>query len=276
MTTRRVLAIHDLCSFGRCSLTAAIPVISAMGLQVCPLPTALFSNNLTFGEFTFSDFTPKMKDFMDKWQKLGFSYDAIYSGFLGSPEQIAVVLGAIERFGGDDVLVVVDPAMADYGKLYPIFQPSFVAEMRKLVAKATVITPNFTEACFLLDMPYEEGAPSKEKLRSMCEGLVELGARKVVLTSVPASDNEIKIASFDADSRAYAECVTPRIPFMTCGTGDLFTSVLTGSILKGASLAEAAERATRFVSIAMEYTQRSGSDPREGVQVEPCLKHLID
>lgn len=276
MTTQRVLAIHDLCSFGRCSLTAAIPVISAMGLQVCPFPTALFSNNLTFGEFTFSDFTPKMTDFMEKWQKLGFSYDAIYSGFLGSAEQIAVVLEAIRRFGGDDVLVVVDPAMADYGKLYPIFGPEFVAEMRKLVAKATVITPNFTEACLLLDVPYEEGAPSKEKLRGMCARFAALGARKVVMTSVPSGESEIKVASFDADTGRYAECVTPRIPFMTCGTGDLFTSVLTGAMLKGAPLDEAAEKATRFVSLAMEYTHRSGSDPREGVQVEPCLKHLMD
>ncbi len=276
MTTQRVLAIHDLCSFGRCSLTAAIPVISAMGLQVCPFPTALFSNNLTFGEFTFSDFTPKMTDFMEKWQKLGFSYDAIYSGFLGSAEQIAEVLEANRRFGGDDVLVVVDPAMADSGKLYPIFGPEFVAEMRKLVAKATVITPNFTEACLLLDVPYEEGAPSKEKLRGMCAGFAALGARKVVMTSVPSGESEIKVASFDADTGRYAECVTPRIPFMTCGTGDLFTSVLTGAMLKGAPLDEAAEKATRFVSLAMEYTHRSGSDPREGVQVEPCLKHLMD
>ena len=110
----------------------------------------------------------------------------------------------------------------------------------------------------------------------MCAEFAALGARKVVMTSVPSGESEIKVASFDADTGRYAECVTPRIPFMTCGTGDLFTSVLTGAMLKGAPLDEAAEKATRFVSLAMEYTHRSGSDPREGVQVEPCLKHLMD
>ena len=113
MATKRVLAIHDMCSFGRCSLTAAIPVISAMGFQVCPFPTAIFSNNLTYGDYTFSDFTPHMTEFMDKWQKLGYSYDAIYSGFLADAGQIAIVLDAIARFAKKDTLVVVDPAMAD-------------------------------------------------------------------------------------------------------------------------------------------------------------------
>lgn len=141
MATKRVLAIHDMCSFGRCSLTAAIPVISAMGFQVCPFPTAIFSNNLTYGDYTFSDFTPHMTEFMDKWQKLGYSYDSIYSGFLADAGQIAIVLDAIARFAKKDTLVVVDPAMADDGKLYPVFKPDIVMEMRKLIAKATIIIP---------------------------------------------------------------------------------------------------------------------------------------
>ena len=159
MTTKRVLAIHDLCSFGRCSLTAAIPVISAMGFQVCPFPTAIFSNNLTYGDFTFSDFTPHMTEFMDKWQKLGYEYDAIYSGFLADAGQIEVVADAISRFAKDDSLIVVDPAMGDNGNLYPVFTPAIVPEMRKLIAKATVITPNYTEACLLAGIPYSEDLP---------------------------------------------------------------------------------------------------------------------
>ena len=142
MSTKRVLAIHDLCAFGRCSLTAALPVISAMGFQVNPFPTAIFSNNLTYGDFTFTDFTPHMKEFMDKWQKLGLAYDAIYSGFLADAGQIGVVLDAISRFAGKDTLVVVDPAMADDGKLYPVFKPDMVTEMKKLITAATVVTPN--------------------------------------------------------------------------------------------------------------------------------------
>lgn len=276
MKTKRVLAVHDLCSFGRCSLTAAIPVISAMGMQVCPLPTAFFSNNLTYGEFTFHDFTDKMTGFMDRWEKLGFRYDAVYSGFLASVEQIEVVRDAARRFASrEESLVVVDPAMGDDGKLYPVFGPEYVDAMRTLVKEATLITPNFTEACFLLGESCGTAVPSSEALRAMTEKLAALGAKQVVITSVPAGENEIKVVSFDSVTGEYAERTTPRIPFTTCGTGDLFTSVVTGSLLRGETLAAASALAMRFVSRVMEFTLASGSDPREGVIVEPCLKELL-
>lgn len=276
MKTKRVLAVHDLCSFGRCSLTAAIPVISAMGMQVCPLPTAFFSNNLTYGEFTFHDFTDKMTGFMDRWEKLGFRYDAVYSGFLASVEQIEVVRDAARRFASrEESLVVVDPAMGDDGKLYPVFGPEYVEAMRTLVKEATLITPNFTEACFLLGESCGTAVPSSEALRAMTEKLAALGAKQVVITSVPAGENEIKVVSFDSVAGEYAERTTPRIPFTTCGTGDLFTSVVTGSLLRGETLAAASALAMRFVSRVMEFTLASGSDPREGVIVEPCLKELL-
>lgn len=276
MKTKRVLAVHDLCSFGRCSLTAAIPVISAMGMQVCPLPTAFFSNNLTYGEFTFHDFTDKMTGFMDRWEKLGFWYDAVYSGFLASVEQIEVVRDAARRFASrEESLVVVDPAMGDDGKLYPVFGPEYVEAMRTLVKEATLITPNFTEACFLLGESCGTAVPSSEALRAMTEKLAALGAKQVVITSVPAGENEIKVVSFDSVAGEYAERTTPRIPFTTCGTGDLFTSVVTGSLLRGETLAAASALAMRFVSRVMEFTLASGSDPREGVIVEPCLKELL-
>ena len=276
MKTKRVLAVHDLCSFGRCSLTAAIPVISAMGMQVCPLPTAFFSNNLTYGEFTFHDFTDKMTGFMDRWEKLGFRYDAVYSGFLASVEQIEVVRDAARRFASrGESLVVVGPAMGDGGKLYPVFGPEYVEAMRTLVKEATLITPNFTEACFLLGESCGTAVPSSEALRAMTEKLAALGAKQVVITSVPAGENEIKVVSFDSVAGEYAERTTPRIPFTTCGTGDLFTSVVTGSLLRGETLAAASALAMRFVSRVMEFTLASGSDPREGVIVEPCLKELL-
>lgn len=276
MSTKRVLAIHDMCSFGRCSLTAAIPVISAMGFQVCPFPTALFSNNLTYGEFTFSDFTPHMKDFMAKWLQLGFSYDAIYSGFLADAGQIAIVEEAIEHFGTKDSLIIVDPAMADDGKLYPVFTPDIVTEMKRLISKATVITPNYTEACLLLDEPYSATPPSTDEMKKLCHLLHEKGPKQIVITSVPASANEIKIVSYNSDTASYDECVINRVPFSTCGTGDLFTSVLTGDLLQGQSLHHAVQKAADFLTYAINYTYEAGSDYREGVQVEPCLSHLIN
>lgn len=278
MATKRVLAIHDLCSFGRCSLTAAIPVISAMGSQVCPFPTALFSNNFTYGDFTFSDFSSKMTGFMDKWEKLGFTYDCIYSGFLADVNQIAIVKEAVARFarGKKNTLVVVDPAMGDDGKLYPTLNADFVVNMRSLVQQADLITPNYTEACLLLDLAYETSIPDNDALETLCRKLATRENQKVVITSVPASDNQIKVACFDASNEQFAEHSTERIPFATCGTGDLFTSVLTGAMLQGKSLSDAVLAAMRFVSLAIQYTYDSGSDYREGVQVEPCLKHLFD
>lgn len=279
MATKRVLAIHDLCSFGRCSLTAAIPVISAMGSQVCPFPTALFSNNFTYGDFTFSDFSSKMTGFMNKWEKLGFTYDCIYSGFLADVNQIAIVKEAVARFARGEqknALVVVDPAMGDDGKLYPTLNADFVVNMRSLVQQADLITPNYTEACLLLDLAYETSIPENDALEALCRKLATRDNQKVVITSVPAADNQIKVACFDASSGEFAQHSTERIPFATCGTGDLFTSVLTGAMLQGKSLSDAVLAAMRFVSLAIQYTYDSGSDYREGVQVEPCLKHLFD
>lgn len=275
MSTKRVLAIHDMCSFGRCSLTAAIPVISAQGIQVCPFPTALFSNNLTYGDFTFSDFTPHMKGFMDKWQQLGFSYDAIYSGFLADAGQISIVLDAIKRFAKRDTLIIVDPAMADDGKLYPVFKPDIVTEMRKLISNATVITPNYTEAMLLLDKPYSTDVLTSQHLKETCTALSALGPKQVVITSVPSSSDEIKVVSYDQSTASFDECVTQRIPFSTCGTGDIFTSVLTGSLMNGLPLHQGVEKATNFLSHVIDYTYKSGSDYRQGVQVEPCLKELF-
>lgn len=275
MTTKRVLAIHDLCSFGRCSLTAAIPVISAMGFQVCPFPTAIFSNNLTYGDFTFSDFTPHMTEFMDKWQKLGYEYDAIYSGFLADAGQIEVVSDAISRFAKDDSLIVVDPAMGDNGNLYPVFTPAIVPEKRKLIAKATVITPNYTEACLLAGVPYSEDLPKTTEMLELCKTLSDMGPKKIVITSVASDLDTTKIVSYDTTTASFDEYPVHRLPFSTCGTGDLFTSVLTGALLQGTMLHAAIKRAADFLSYAIEYTHKAGSDPREGVQVEPCLGKLL-
>lgn len=279
MATKRVLAIHDLCSFGRCSLTAALPVISAMGFQVCPFPTAIFSNNFTYGDFTFSDFSDKMTGFMDKWQTLGFTYDCIYSGFLADCKQISIVREAIARFATGaqkQTLVVVDPAMGDDGKLYPTLNAEFVSDMKTLVKEADVITPNFTEACLLLDRPYNVSETDEASLEAICRELATKDGQKIVITSVPAQEGQIKVACFDSATEDFSVHSTERIPFATCGTGDLFTSVLTGAMLQGKSLSQAVLLSMKFVSLAIDYTYKSGSDYREGVQVEPCLKHLFD
>lgn len=273
---KRVLAIHDLCSFGRCSLTAAIPVLSAQGVQACPFPTALFSNNFTYGSFVFSDFTEKMRGFMDEWEKLQLPFDAVYSGFLASLEQMEVVKEAARRFASrEDALVVVDPAMGDDGKLYPIYTPEMVAGMRSLVRQADLITPNYTEACLLLERPYETRMPEDAELEVMCRELAAFGAKQVVITSVPGRPDEIRVASFDVQKESFVVHSTERIPFATCGTGDIFTSVVTGALLQGEALDAAVLKAMRFVSHAIEHTMATGADVRAGVQLEPCLRELM-
>nr|WP_222433546.1 pyridoxamine kinase [Megasphaera hominis] len=275
VTIKRVLAIHDLCSFGRCSLTAAIPVISALGSQVCPFPTALFSNNLTYGEFVSNDLTPFMADMMDKWEKLNLHFDAIYSGFLANAAQTAVVREAVTRFAKDGQLVIVDPAMADDGQLYAVFDQSMVEEMKKLVAVAGLITPNYTEACLLTDTPWRETAPTRDELETLCRKLLALGPKQIIITSVPGAANEIQVVSQSAGEDDFQIYAVPRIPFGTCGTGDIFTSVITGCVLKGKALAESTHIAADFLSEVIQATLDSGIDPRQGIQLEDKLPALL-
>lgn len=247
-----------------------------MGFQVNPFPTAIFSNNLTYGDYKFTDFTPQMKAFMEQWQKLGFTYDAIYSGFLADAGQIAIVLEAIERFAKKDTLVIVDPAMADDGKLYPTFSPDIVKEMRKLIAKASVITPNYTEACLLAGVPYQDKITNHQSIVDLAKKLSQMGPQRVVITSVPGQqDQTITVVSYDAHTASFDEYTVDRIPFSTCGTGDLFTSVLTGSLLQGKTLHACVKKAADFLTYAINYTYQAKTDYREGVQVEPCLKKLM-
>ena len=188
--------------------------------------------------------------------------------------QIGIVLDAISRFAGKDTLVVVDPAMADDGKLYPVFTPDIVKEMKKLISAATVVTPNYTEACLLTDRPYDDKPVTTDALLSIAHDLTARGPKQVVITSVPSDKGTIRIACFDAKEGTYSDYKVKRIPFATCGTGDLFTSVVTGSLLQGKSLSDAVKKAASFLSYAIEYTYKDGSDYREGVQVEPCLAKL--
>lgn len=275
MTIKRVLAIHDLCSFGRCSLTAAMPVISALGSQVNPFPTALYSNNLTYGEFYNTDLTNHMNPMMDQWEKLNLHFDAIYSGFLANAAQTALVRDAIRRFAKDGQLVVVDPAMADDGKLYVVFDQTMVEEMHKLVAEATLITPNYTEACLLTGTTWLDRTPTEREIQDLCQKLLDLGPKQVIITSVPGKPDEIQVVSQSAGEVGYHSYVVKRIPFGTCGTGDVFTSVVTGCILKGKSLEESAKIAADFLEVVIQSTLDSGKDPREGVQLEDKLPLLL-
>lgn len=271
----RVAAVHDLSCIGRCSLTVIMPLLSAMGIQVCPLPTAVLSSHLGgFKEMAFCDFTERMVDFYQHWQKEGIEFDCIYSGFVASKEQMAVVQSFIAAFSANRPLVLVDPVMGDEGKLYSTYTPQMQDAMKELVAKADVITPNYTEACFLLGEPYQEAAQQPNMMEPWLERLAEMGPEKVVLTGVRAADDHLFNMGYDRRLKRHWRVAARRIPAHYPGTGDAFASVLAGALLKGDSLPEAMQRATEFVSLAVKLTHKAGTPQREGVLLEKALPSL--
>lgn len=272
----RVAAIHDLSGFGRGSLTAVIPVLSAMKFQVCPLPTALLSTHTGgFENYVFEDLTDLMQPIADHWKKLNIQFDAIYSGFLGSASQIDIVSNFIDDFSCADQIVLVDPVLGDEGKLYGPFDNEIVDEMKRLVEKADIITPNMTEACLLLDRQYTENI-SVDNLKSWLKSLSEMGPEMVIITSVKAEDYPDKslVAAYNRMDNRFWQIECAYVPASYPGTGDLFASVLLGSLMQGDSLPIAIERSVNFVLTSIHTTFGHQIPQRYGVLFERMLGSL--
>jgi len=275
MPTPRVAAIHDLSGFGRCSLTVALPVLSVMGLQCCPVPTAWLSTHTGgFEGFTFLDLTDEMPRTARHWQSLGLEFQAVYSGFLGSERQISMVSDFIQTFRRNDTLVVVDPVMGDHGKVYKTYTPAMCAGMARLAEQADVITPNLTEAALLLGVPYPELPAGEAGLREIVTALSLEGRRSVVLTGAALSPDSTGAMYFDARTGTVGHARVPLVSRDFCGTGDLFASVLTGALVKGRALPEAVRQAAEFVHACCVRTAAQNLPVREGVDFEPLL-HLL-
>lgn len=273
----RIAAIHDLSGFGRASLTIVSPVLSAMGMQVCPLPTSLLSTHTSgFDGYTFLDLTDEMEKIINHWEKIGIIFDSIYSGFLGSSKQVELVSKFIDDFKKKEQLIVVDPVMGDDGKTYGPYGSDMIAEMKKLIQKADIITPNFTESCFLLDTEYRESI-SETEIKDWLYSLSQQGPGKVVITSVPLEDSRAHsyVYAYDRDFDTYWRVSCSYIPASYPGTGDMFTSVLVGSLLQGDSLPIALDRAVQFVSLAIRSTFGYKTPNREGVLFEKVLYSLM-
>ena len=270
----RVAAIHDLSGFGRASLTVAIPILATMGIQVCPLPTAVLSSQTGGGMtgFTFLDLTDQMGPMMDHWASLNLKFDAVYSGFLGSPDQSELASRCIREFRAPGGIAVVDPVLGDNGQLDPTQTPEMVEAMRRLVREADIITPNFTEASFLLDQPYRPDI-SEEGLRDLLRELASMGPSAVVITSAP-SEKPGSLATVAYDGRRFWKVEVPHMNAFYPGTGDAFASVLTGSLLLGDSLPVAVDRAVQFVVLGMRATYGYDIPHRDGVLLERALPAL--
>ena len=272
MSTPRIAAIHDLSCFGRCSLTIALPVLSAMGCQCCPLPTALLSAHTGFPGNTFLDLTVEMGRIADHWAAMDLQFDAIYSGFLGSADQVDTVARFFDTFKKSDTAVIVDPVMGDHGTAYRTCTPEMCRGMRVLAENSDVITPNLTEAALLLDRPYEEirQADAYEVVRRLSLG----GRRSVVLTGYSSEPGQTGTLCFDRDSGESKAVQTPREPQDFSGTGDLFASVLAGGVAKGVPLFQAAQAAADFVRDCIARTLAEGLTEQDGVDFEPLLGQL--
>lgn len=269
----RAAAVHDLSGFGRCSLTVALPVLSAMGVQVSCLPTAVLSTHTGgFQGYTFRDLTGDMRPFFSHWLREGLAFDALYTGYLGSAEQIGIVGDFLSAFRTDQNLILVDPVMGDHGQLYSLYTPDMAAGMRRLCARADVIVPNMTEAALLTGMEYREDGHEEKYLEEICLRLLELGAGQVALTGVSPAPGRIGAACHDG--RRMTVYAPPRVDAHYDGTGDLFASVLLGGLLHGRGLEAAARLAADFTRDCVARSVQNGTNPHEGVDFEPALWRL--
>lgn len=277
-TIPKIMAVHDMSGVGRCSLTVIIPIMSALGCQVCPLPTALLSNHSEYKEFYFFDFTNHMEEYFSYWEKNNAMFDCLYSGFIGSEEQINIILDIIEKVKkkNNKALIVVDPVMGDHGFTYATYNDGMIKKMSHLVKKADIITPNLTEASILLGKKYSNEKVEISKVKEYLKELCSLGPKISVITGITTEEGEHINVCYNREEdkfwKAPFNYVNKRYP----GTGDLFTSLFLGYYMKGKKLPEAMEEAARFVSLSVLSTYDAKTPSSEGVIFEKIMKELYN
>lgn len=269
----RVAAINDISGFGRCSLTTCIPVLSVMGVQCCPVPTAVLSMHTGFDEFVISDMTSFMPSYLKSWEKMSIPFDAVFSGFLGSYEQIRITEDFMrtQKKNNPEAILIVDTVMGDGGSLYATYSDEMCEEIKRLVSIADVVTPNVTEACRLTSTTYTGDDISCEQAEELCRRILQMGASAAVVTGIK-SEGKMSCAVHDNSSFS---CISNDL---SCGefsgNGDLFASILIGKMMCGCTLCEACTHAADFVFKAIEYTLSLGSPISDGIAFEPILHTL--
>lgn len=274
MRPKHIAAIHDISGLGRCSLTVALPLLSACGIQTSVIPTAILST--CTGEFTdntFHDLTTDIEPIARHWSRECIEFDAVYTGYLCSAQQVYSVLSALELLKDKKTFLVVDPVMGDNGSAYKGFSVSFPGYMLRLCQKADIITPNLTEAALLTGMPYKGSGYDSEYIEKLLKALYERTGAKVVLTGVRFEERRIGAALYEDGEVTYI--FAERLPAAFHSTGDIFASVLTGALLSGRSLKSATQVAVNFTSLCIKKTVEDNTDPRFGVNFEGCIPSLI-
>ncbi|WP_420868088.1 pyridoxamine kinase [Bifidobacterium simiarum] len=270
----RVAAVHDMCGYGKCSLTAAIPILSAAGCDVCPVPTALFSAHTMFKDYTFNDTTAMLPAYLDAWRKEGVELDGVYSGFLGSAEQVALIQRLYREY--PKALRLVDPVMGDGGRMYPTYTEELCRATAELARGADVLMPNLTEASLLTGREYPGRNLSEDEARDWLDALLDLGARNVVLKGIDRGDGMLRnyVANAETGGEGAIELTHEKLPYMIHGTGDAFASALCGAVMAGLGLARSAYIAGQFVRSAMRHTRDQPHFEERGVSFELSLGEL--
>lgn len=272
---KRIVTVQDISAVGKCSLTVALPIISACGVECAVMPTAVLSTHTQFTGFTFHDLTDEIAPITDHWKKEGLTFDAIYTGYLGSFRQIELVEEMFEKLGDKNTLLVVDPAMADHGKLYYGFTEEFAARMAQLCGKADLILPNLTEASFMLKRPYDENY-TQEDIRQMLKELCALGAKRTAITGVSYEKGKVGFELYDAGTDTFSSYFGEHLPVAFHGTGDIFASACVGAIARGNSIVDALKIAVDYTYQCVHVTMDDPNHRTYGVNFEEAIPYLVE
>lgn len=269
---KKIAVINDMSGFGRCSLAVAIPIISVMKIQCCPVPTSIFSNHTGFESFFFEDYTDRMQPYIDEWKKLGLVFNGISTGFLGSKEQIQIVLRFLKDFGTKDNTIIIDPVMGDYGKTYSTYTPEMCSEMKKLVTNADILTPNLTEACILTDTPYHPDKWHKAEIIELARKLGEMGPDKIVITGIPQGEFIANLCYEKGKDPKFLR--THKVGTQRSGTGDVFAAIIAADAVNGVDFQTSVRKASMFVKKCIMRSIEMDLPLTDGVCFEELLGTL--
>ena len=272
---KRILTVQDISCLGKCSITIALPVISALGTETVILPTAVLSNHTMFKSFTLKDMTDQIEPICEKWAEEGVEFDGIYTGFLGNVEQIDMMKNLFGKFKrGDDTIVFVDPVMGDNGELYPAFDMAYAEKNAELCAEADIIVPNITEACLMTDTEYREEY-DEAYIKELLAKINKLGAKISVLTGVSLSEGKTGVMGYDSVNDELYCYQNDKVGAMFHGTGDLFSSTVIGEIMKGRTWQDAMRIAADYTSLTIKKTMENPDRAWYGVDFEATLSELV-
>lgn len=271
---KRIVSIQDVSCLGKCSLTVALPIISAMGVECSIIPTAVLSTHTMFSGFTCKDLTDQIEPIAAHWKESGLGFDAVYTGYLASAEQIDYVCAFFDAFRQEGGMVVVDPVMADNGKLYPAFGPDFPAQMARVCTKADLILPNLTEASLLTGLPYRT-EQDEGYIKELLQALAALGPRYVALTGVSFEPDKLGVMYYDKVTGQYGSYFTQRLPASFHGTGDIFASTCVGGLTRGLPLGDALALAADYTVESIRLTLESPDANWYGVEFERAIPYLV-